>query len=96
MFIPIMFNTLSGSGILPAVKTKYIVYKDKKIIYNKEASLEQVIKNKRMTKEEIDKLYDFVRYFLDHRAEDFWGDAVETLTVGYNANTRHLYRGWGE
>lgn len=36
-------------------------YKDKKIIYNKEASLEQVIKNKRMTKEEIDKLYDFFK-----------------------------------
>ncbi len=35
------------------------VYKDKKIIYTKEASLAQVIKNKRMTQEEIDKLYDF-------------------------------------
>lgn len=35
------------------------VYKDKKVIYNKEASLEEVIKNKRMTQEEIEKLYEF-------------------------------------
>ncbi len=35
------------------------VYRDKKITYNKEVSLEQVIKNKRMTQEEIEKLYEF-------------------------------------
>ncbi len=35
------------------------VYKDKKIAYNKEVPLEEFVKNKRMTEEEIEKLYEF-------------------------------------
>ena len=32
-----------------------------------------------------------IRNLLNHRAKDFWGDTVKALTVGYNANTAHLY-----
>ena len=32
-----------------------------------------------------------VCHFADDVAEFGWGEAVETLTVGYNANTCHLY-----
>ena len=45
---------------------------------------------------QIDKLYDFVRHLLNHRAEDFWGDTVEALLVGNNAYTTHLYSTWRE
>ena len=33
-----------------------------------------------------------VCYFANDVAEFGWGEAIETLTVGYNANTAHLYR----
>lgn len=35
------------------------IYKDKKITYNKEIPLDEIVKNKRMTQEEIEKLYEF-------------------------------------
>lgn len=35
------------------------VYKDKKITYNKEIPLEEIVKNSKMTEKEIEKLYEF-------------------------------------
>ena len=45
------------------------------------------LKNRTQT----DKLYDFVRHLLNHRAEHLWGDAVEALAVGHNAYAAHLH-----
>ena len=39
----------------------------------------------------LNYLNQFVRYFLDHRAEYLWGDAVEALAIGNNTYTTHLY-----
>ena len=49
-----------------------------------------------MNIEKITLRAECVCYFLDHRAEDFWGDAVEALAVGYNAYATHLYGAWRE
>ena len=35
------------------------VYKDKKITYNKEVALENIVEDNEMTTEEIEKLYEF-------------------------------------
>ena len=42
---------------------------------------------------EIKNLNYFVCHFADDVAEAGGGEAVKTLTVGYNANTAHLYGG---
>ena len=42
---------------------------------------------------EIKKLNYFVCHFADDVAEAGRREAVETLTIGYNANTAHLYGG---
>ena len=44
-----------------------------------------------MNKEKFTLRAECVCYFLDHRAEDLWGDAVEALAVGHNAYATHLY-----
>ena len=41
---------------------------------------------------EIKKLNYFVCHFADDVAEFGWGEAIETLTIGNNADAAHLYR----
>ena len=53
-------------------------------------------RSKLLEKSKQSKLNYFVCHFADDVAEFGWGEAVKTLTVGYNTNTAHLYRGRGE
>ena len=46
-----------------------------------------------MNKEKFTLRAECVCYLLNHRAEDFWGDAVEALAVGHNTYATHLYGG---
>ena len=49
-----------------------------------------------MNKEKFTLRAESVCHLLNHRAEDFWGDAVEALAVGHNAYATHLYGAWRE
>ena len=44
-----------------------------------------------MNKEKITLRAECVCYLLNHRAEDFWCDAIITLAVGHNAYATHLH-----
>ena len=49
-----------------------------------------------MNKEKFTLRAECVCYFLDHRAEYLWGDAIETIAISYNAYTTHLHGTWRE
>ena len=44
-----------------------------------------------MNKEKFTLRAECVCHFLNHRAEDFWCDAIITLAIGHNAYATHLY-----